>query len=411
MEPDSAARGLRAILISTVIAGVVGYVIQIAAPALLPSRSAYVSFSVFWSTLYLWVSALSGIQQEVSRATLRTASVPKRASPLRLFAVVGVLVVCALVLVFAMSLGDRLIPGGMWWLAGALSLGVAGYILTATLGGVLYGLRLWRAVAFTTIVDALVRALLVVPGLAVHVGTGWLAIMVAAPFVVAFTLTWLTFRRRVVGSFELDVGLRTLVTNATSTVVAATASGVMISGLPMVIGATSARDSAATTGALLLTITLTRAPIVVPVIALQSFLISAVFRGGALRRPLVVRVALLSAAALLVLAAAGGLLGPMIISFVSAGRFVIGGWIVAVVVVSAGLTAAMCATGPALIAAREHAANLVGWVSAAVLTVIVLMLPLPEDLRVLVALTGPVVVGLAIHCVSLRMPRSEPAAQ
>ncbi|MBW9111859.1 hypothetical protein [Microbacterium ureisolvens] len=397
----STASGLRAVLISTVVAGIVGYAIQVAAPALLPSQSTYVSFSVFWSTLYLWVAALAGIQQEVSRATHPADGARQHASPLRRFAGFAAVIVATGAVAFGLLLGNVIIPGAAMWLAVALPLGVAGYVLSAALGGVLYGLRLWTAVAFTTILDALLRAILVLPALAAHVSVPLLALLVALPFGIAFTLTWLVFRRQVIGRFALDVGIRGLFVNSSSTVIAATASGLMISGLPMLIGATSAQVSASVTGALILTITLTRAPIVIPVIALQSFLIAAVFKDTKLSRGSLKRIVAIGASAMAILVAGGWIIGPFVVSFISGSRFTIDGWLVGVIVLSAGLTATMCITGPALIALRRHRANLAGWVIAALLTLGALVVPSPQDVRISIALIAPVTVGLAVHTFAL----------
>jgi hypothetical protein len=311
---------------------------------------------------------------------------------------------------FALLLGNLLVPQSALWLAVALPIGLGGYVLTTALGGVLYGLRIWTAVAFTTVVDAVVRAVLVLSGFAAQLSVPWLAILVVLPFGIAFALTWLVFRKQVVGKFRLDVGLRGLFSHSSSTVAAAAASGLMISGLPMLIGATSSPADLSMTGALILTITLTRAPIVIPVIALQSFLIAAVFKDASLSRGALMRIIALGAAGIGLLVAAGWLIGPLVVSFVSHGRFEIHGWLVAVIVLSAGLTAAMCTTGPALVAVRRHTANLAGWGIAALLTVMALIMPWPQEVRVTVALTAPVAVGLAIHSLALgTKARAHPA--
>ena len=76
---DSAGSGLRAVLIATAIAELSAMPSQLLAPALLTDEAAYVAFSVFWSTLYLGVSAMSGVQQEVTRAAHPAAHEPPNA--------------------------------------------------------------------------------------------------------------------------------------------------------------------------------------------------------------------------------------------------------------------------------------------------------------------------------------------
>ena len=111
------------------------------------------------------------------------------------------------------------------------------------------------------------------------------------------------------------------------------------------------------------------------------------------------------------LVAGGWFIGPFVVSFVSNGKFEIDGWLVAVIVLSAGLTAAMCTTGPALVAARRHSANLAGWATAALLTVTALIMPWPQEVRVPLALIVPVVVGLMIHALALAKKTRAQSAQ
>ncbi|MGC5222266.1 hypothetical protein ACPW96_06645 [Micromonospora sp. DT81.3] len=397
---DSTASGLRAVLIATAIVGALGYAIQLLAPALLADESVYVAFSVFWSTLYLGVSAMSGVQQEVTRAAHPAAHEPPNAV-LRTFtlAAAGVVVVASAVV--ALVFGGRILPGSAVVTGVVLAVGLVGYLVVAVLSGVLYGLRLWGAIAWLMILDAAIRAVLLTVGFALQLPIGWLALLIAVPFVLAFGIVWLVIRRRVVGAFRLDVPLGRFAAHAWGTVGAAAASGVLITGLPMLIGITAAGSPPETLGALLLTITLTRAPIVVPIIALQSFLISAVFRGGRVRTARLIQILAALLAVVAVLAVAAAFIGPPIVSWVSAGRFEIAGWMVSVVVLSAGLVAAMSVTSPALISARRHTANLVGWLVAALLTIGALLLPVDASTGIAVALTVPAFVGLVIQAIAL----------
>lgn len=392
--------GLTAVLVATAIAGVVGYAIQLSAPSLLSSDTEYVSYSVFWSTLYLGGAAISGVQQEVARSTHPRVSGASGGRVLFAFGLAAVVIVAIVASAAGMLVGDAVFTGGGATVTLALTVGLVGYTVTSVLTGLYYGLHLWSAVAMSVIADALIRAVLVIGGLLLGWNVGILAILTATPFALAATLTWLIFRRRVTGAARLDVRLKELSVQAASTVVATSASGVMISGLPMLIGLTSTNTAAATTGALLLAVTVTRAPIVIPVIALQSYLISAVFRGRGMRvRRLLGAVGLVVAGGVL-LGGVGWAVGPPLLGLISGGRFRIEGPDLALIVFSAVLVAAMCVTGPALLAVRQHSANTVGWLVAALMTIVLLILPLGET-RILVALTAAPALGLAIHGVFL----------
>lgn len=397
---ETAGRGLRAILVATVVAGAFGYAIQLLAPAMLAGRSTYVAFSVFWSTLFLGISAMSGVQQEVTRAARPATNEPP--SPvLRRFAIWSGGIVAVAAVVVAVLFGGKVMPTAVASFAGVLVIAFVGYLANAVLSGVLYGLNRWTPIAALIILDAAIRSVLVVSGFVLQLDTQWLALFVALPFGTSFGLVWLWIRRSVIGAYRLDVPLRGLARHTLSTVGASVASGVMITGLPMLIGLTSAQDSASAVGSLLLAITLTRAPIVVPVIAVQSFLISAVFRDGRVGPGRLLRLLGVALAAVVVIAGIGGLIGPPLVAWFSAGRFSVTGLTAALIVMSAGLVAAMCVTGPALIAARRHVANVIGWVVAATATVVMLLLPLELTPRAGAALVVPPLLGLLLHAVAL----------
>ena len=82
--------GVVAILIATAIAGGCGYIVTAVVGATRPADE-YADFGVFWATLYLVIAALSGVQQEVTRATrpvsvamTRPATPVARRAPARL---------------------------------------------------------------------------------------------------------------------------------------------------------------------------------------------------------------------------------------------------------------------------------------------------------------------------------------
>lgn len=403
MKAESAGTGLRSILLATVVAGIVGYAIQLLAPALLTDDAAYVAFSVYWSTLYLCVAALSGVQQEITRASAPEVGQPP--SPvLRQFTLISMAVAVVVVIILALLFGAVILPSSTVLLAGALGIGVVGYLLVAVLSGVLYGLRMWKVVAGLTILDAGIRAVLVLTALTTGLGEGWVALAASLPFGLAFLVTWIRMRSRVVGRFRLDVPLGLLLVHASSTVVAATAMGIIMNGLPMLLRLTQSDADPAILAGLILAITLTRAPIVLPLLALQSYFI-AVFRGdihAVTRR--ILRYLGAGIAVIALLAGLAWLLGPWVIDWLSAGRFEIEPAMMAAITASAGLVALMCVTGPALLAERRHAPYVAGWVVTAILTVGALLLPLDLVTALALALLLPPAIGLVVHVGALLRP-------
>jgi O-antigen ligase len=80
-------------------------------------------------------------------------------------------------------------------------------------------------------------------------------------------------------------------------------------------------------------------------------------------------------------------------------------------VASAGLVAAMCITGPALLARGLHNRFLAGWVLAASATILFLILPLETGLRTALALLAAPALGVVVHVFSVRSSRVKaPAA-
>ncbi|WP_349426780.1 hypothetical protein [Microbacterium sp. LWS13-1.2] len=400
MKAEGAATGVRAILIATVVAGILGYGIQLVAPALLPDGAAYVTFSMYWSTLYLCVAALSGVQQEVTRASRRAAESSPNAT-LRSFTLIVIGVVLLAAGAVALLAGPTVFRGPTGMLAVALGTGMVGYVLIAVLSGVLYGLHLWTAVAATTIVDVAIRTVLLLAAFLSGWSPEWIALAVSLPFGLAFLLVWLRVRRHVVGAFRLDVRLGRLLANAAGTVTAASAMGVMMNGMPLLLGLTADDTSDIVLAGLILTITLTRAPLVVPLLALQSYLV-AIFRDagrGVVRR--IMTALALSAAAVALLAAAAWAIGPWVIDLLSRGQYAVAPAMMAAITVSAGLVGMMCVTGPALLGRSRHVPYTAGWVTAAVLTVVSMTLPLPFTSRLMVALLLPPAIGLAVHIIAV----------
>jgi len=401
--PERPGGGLAYILGATVVAGGIGYVIQAAVPAFLDAAQ-YVVFSVFWSIVYLVVSGLSGIQQEATRASRSTpegGGWPVLGRFATIYAVAAAVVVAATAALWAPRVfGADTVP-----LVAALAAGAVGYTFVAAISGALYGVKDWRGVAAMTVTDAGVRLLTV--GAAVLLGAGLVVIgwAVALPFAVAAAVVWIVAGRGIRSRLSLDAALPTLLRHSLQTVAAAIATGIMISGLPFLLGVSSGRADAALLASLILVITLTRAPLVIPLLALQSYLV-VTFRDAAdrvARRVLVWGAGLLAVTG--VLSALAVVVGPWVIALLYGDRYELPSAAYAGIVASAGLTGLLCITGPAVLAAGRHTLYLAGWAAASVVTVACLFVPADELARVLTALLAGPLVGIAVHVAGLLRPR------
>ncbi len=401
------------VLLATVLAGGVAYVVQLLAPGLLRNDEKYIAFSVLWSAIYLGVSALSGVQQEFSRAThaRRTDATGRGSSRVILvvFAVLG-LGAAAAALVIAFIVAPRSVAVSPLTLLPPIVLALVGYLALAMLSGMLAGLHRWPTIAAVTIFDAVLRAAVLIMGFT----AGWnilaLTYAIAAPFGLAALGGLLLLRAELRKTVRFDAGPKELITNALTTVGGAVAMGAVISGLPLVIGVTMPHAPAAWLAGALFAIMLTRAPIVTPAIALQSFIV-ATFRGPGEATPQTVSrgavmkgiFAIVGVAALAIIAA---LIGPALVRWLSGGSEV-DSQLMFVIVLSAFLAAALSSTAALLIARSRHALSALGWAATAVLTVLCLLIPIAPEPRLILALLVPPAVGLGIHVTGL-LRRSAP---
>ncbi|QEE60851.1 hypothetical protein FVA74_04105 [Salinibacterium sp. dk2585] len=395
---STGAGGATQIVAATVIAGIAGYLVtwlvyRIVGPA------PYAVFAIFWATIYLVVGALSGIQQEITRATHPIVVGSRaRASRSRDFGVLVSGVVLVVTVASAPLWVDAVFPDEGWSLVWPLAVGAAAYVLVATLSGTLYGVSQWRSLALMIGIDGVLRLLLVGGMLMLTHDIVALAWAVALPFPLAVMLLWPVIRRGVVGRTDIDVGFGRLSWNVARTMLAAVSTAVLVSAFPLLLGVTSRGADAALVGELVFTLTLTRAPLVVSVMALQGYLIVQ-FRErvqGWVAFLLRLMAALLLGGA--ILAAAGWWLGPAVFGLVSGAPVTLGGDVMAVMVASSILVAALSVSGSAVLGRGGHLAYSTGWLLAALATVVIMALPIDDIVfRVCTATLVAPLVGLATH--------------
>ena len=389
--------GFAIILIATAFAGIASYAVTILSPNQI-GLAGYAVFAVFWSSLYLLVGALGGIQQEVTRATIPAVpGVAPHASRSRLFAAVASTVTFAVLIVSAPLWAGSVFPTQGWSLVWPLAVGAASYVVVAVLAGSLYGVRAWVPLALMISTDALLRLVALSITLGFTRDIVALAWAVAVPFPAALAVLWPAIRGSIIGRSRLDVGYRNLSWNVARTVVAASATAVMVSGFPLLLGLTSHSESPAILGMFIVTITLTRAPLIIVALSLQSYFVVHFRDNHARFWSYFLRLIGLVLAGGAVLAAAGWLFGPATYNFLFPNTLQPDAPFFAILVGSSALVAALCVTAPALLARSKHLVYSAGWVAAAVVTVITLMLPLDFASRTIAALVLGPIVGLIVH--------------
>jgi hypothetical protein len=385
------------ILIATVTSGAAGYGILLVVPAVI-GLADYKAFSIFWSLLHLVVGALIGIQQEVTRATRAVSfGLVPEINRVRNFGAVTGLAVAAVIVASAPLWVDSAFPGDGWSMVWPLTVGASSFVIVAVLNGSLYGIAQWVPVALLMIGDALLRLVAVLSVLSFTTDTVALAWAVAIPFPATLAILWWLIKKSVVGKTQLDVGYRRLSWNVSRTMVAAASAGLMVSGFPFVLALTSTGESDELLGLYILCLTVTRAPLIVVAMSLQSYLV-VYFRdskGRFGRTFLVLQSAVLAAG--VALAALAWALGPGVFAWLYPGQLAPNGRFLAALVVSSALVGAMFICAPAVLARSQHFVYSVGWGVAALVSVLTLVLPLGLDVRVHLSILAGPMVGLAIY--------------
>jgi hypothetical protein len=286
---------------------------------------------------------------------------------------------------------------------GLLSVGLAGFCLHATLLGMLAGTNRWTQYGSLMVTDAVIRV--AVATATVLIGWGLVGFLWAT---VGGALAWLIMigaspTTRDASRLLTPGGMVTFLRGAAHSITAAGASAILVMGFPVLLKVTS-DQLGAQGGVVILAVTLTRAPLLVPLTAMQGNLIAHfVDQRTARLRALLAPAALVGGiGAVGVLAA--GLLGPWLLRTGFGPGYHAPGALLAWLTAAALTIAMLTLTGAATVAAALHRSYALGWVCATVAATLLLLLPLPLQTRTVVALLCGPLVGIAVHLVALARP-------
>ena len=391
--------------IATAVTAVCGYtVVYLAARDLAPAG--FSVFAVFWGAFGLVTGAANGLLQETTRE-VRSAGYAEvlpdaRTHPLRVAAMVGL--GAAVVIVGSSPLwSGRVFAQASWLSVGLLSVGLAGFCLHATLLGMLAGTNRWTQYGSLMVTDAVIRV--AVATATVLIGWGLVGFLWAT---VGGALAWLIMigaspTTRAAAGLLTPGGIATFLRGAAHSITAAGASAILVMGFPVLLKVTS-NQLGAQGGVVILAVTLTRAPLLVPLTAMQGNLIAHfVDQRTARLRALLAPAALVGGiGAIGVLAA--GVLGPWLLRAGFGPDYHAPGSLLAWLTAAAVAIAILTLTGAATVAAALHRAYALGWVCATVAATLLLMLPLPLQTRTVVALLCGPLVGIGVHLAALARP-------
>ncbi|HKN53500.1 MAG TPA: hypothetical protein VJX66_13425 [Amycolatopsis sp.] len=403
--------------VSLLIAVGLGYLLTVLASRLLgPTNSA--AFLAFWGVLMGLGSALSPLEQELSRQSAVAALDGGKAGKpaLRALAVgaVAVAVVAALTLAVPV-LGDRLYYGhtelGVIALCGAIA-----FACQFATRGLLVGQNRIRPYSWLVLAEALVRVL-VLGAIAVAGLTGLTSFALAAA---AGSFAWLLFLRQARGLIDPHAdgeGWRPVGTRIVQLMLGAGLTASVITGYPALVNLLAPGGDKAQVGTLFAALTVSRVPLLL-LSPLQALAVPTVVRLSGTDEGMHRLRKILAAGAVgtLVVGAIGALvgllIGPWLVKLLYGAKFVAEGWWVAGMVWGAVLLTALQLMTAVLVARTQANKVLVTWAVVAASTALVLLL-MPGDtlVKAVSGLAAGPTVGLVVVLVFvLRRPGNVKAA-
>jgi O-antigen/teichoic acid export membrane protein len=387
---------------ATALTALCGYaVIYLAARDLAPSG--FSVFGVFWGAFGLVAGAASGLLQEATREVRSAqymAVVPAtRTHPLRVAAMVGAVAAAAIVGSSPLW-GGRVFVEERWLSVGLLGVGLAGFCLHTTLMGLLAGTNRWTQYGALMAADAVIRVAVATATFVIGWGlTGYLWATVAG--MAAWLIMLATSPTARTAARLLTPGdTATFLRGAAHSITAAGASATMVMGFPVLLKLTST-ELGAQGGVIILAVTLTRAPLLVPLTAMQGNLVAHfVDQRGDRVRALIAPAAIVGGIGAVGVVAAG-LVGPWLMRVFFGPQYQASGALLAWLTAAAVAIAMLTLTGAAAVAAALHRAYSLGWVGGTVASGLLLLLPLPLQTRTVIGLLCGPLVGIVVHLLAL----------
>ena len=363
-------------------------------------------FGVFWGAFGLASGAANGLLQEAAREVREVTAAPTAPAthtrPMRIAAGVGA--AAAIVIAGSSPLwAGHVFVQSAWLSVLLLSVGLAGFCLHATLLGMLAGVNRWTEYGTLMVTDASIRVAVAFATFVLGwglVGFLWATVAGAASWLL---LLLVSPAARAAAKVRTPGTPAVYLRGTFHSVTAAGASAILVMGFPVLLKATSG-DLGATGGVVILAVTLTRAPLLVPLTAMQGNLIAHFVDRRAQRlRALVVPAAAVAGVGAIGVVAAG-LVGPWLLRAGFGPAYRADGALLAWLTAAAVAIALLTLTGAAAVAAARHRAYSIGWVGATVASVALLLLPLELETRTVVALLCGPLIGIAVHLGALARP-------
>lgn len=385
--------------VATAVTAACGYaVLYLAARALDPAG--FSVFGVFWGAFGLVTGAANGLLQEATRE-VRTTGVTDGPHTRPIFIAVGVGIVAAVVIAGTSPLwAPHVFAEAPRLSVALLSVGLAAFCLHATLLGMLAGAGHWTQYGSLMVTDAVIRVVIAAAAFGLGWGLGGFLWATVGGAVAWLLLLAVSAPARAAAGIATAGSVSTFLRGAAHSIAAAGASAILVMGFPVLLKATSGQLGAAG-GVVILAVTLTRAPLLVPLTAMQGNLIAYFVDHRATRLGALIAPAAAVSAIGAVGVTAAGLLGPWLMTTAFGSDYHAGGALLAWLTAGAVSIALLTLTGAATVAAALHRPYSLGWVGATVASALLLTLPLDLQTRTVVALLCGPLVGIAVHLFAL----------
>ncbi|MEZ7665921.1 hypothetical protein O3667_06900 [Rothia mucilaginosa] len=390
-------------------------------------------FLLFWAALFTVTGIITGIQPEITRAvgTARTRAVADRAlanraasgrtvsaegsapQGARVVTVATALgaIASALVLVSSPLWAGHQIPHSAAVGVTVMAVGVFLYALQATMSGVTAGEDRWYLFAAVGGLESAGRLILMLAAALMIPSLAGLEVATVVPMGLWLILAFVTVSGRRLWVARADVPARRLSLNILWSFLSSAAAAVLMMGFPNVLKASGAAESEPVVlGTLILAISITRSPIMIPLQAFQGVAVSAFLKQR--HRPVAAFVK--PAAAVVAVGAVGALaaylVGPLLFRLIyppaagaeSAYEAAASGLSLGALVFASALLALMTLSGNMALAVNQHRIYLAGWVVAAAVTLsLAFLVPAPLVPRAIVALAVGPVCGFVVHMVGV----------
>ncbi|MGJ9528715.1 hypothetical protein [Actinotignum sp. GS-2025a] len=369
-------------------------------------------FLTFWAALFAIIAIVAGLQNEVTRAVRfdcverKESSVSGignqryRTSPLLICAGVGV---CAALLVLAATpLWLRVFHGfsGRGLLIAFIALGVLLNSVHLALLGIFAGRGKWTIFGTLTSLEPALRFLFVAMA-----GYLSLALHLYALACVLACGTWLLLIAwpgvRALAHTRINIAPRGLVRRLLLAMAATGASALLINGFPILMSLTTDPVIFSQAAPLIQAVSVTRAPLMLPLVAFQSMVITVFVQHPERTRSYLLRLAVIVGGIGGIGALAAAVCGPWLMAVIFGPAYANTPLILGFLVLAAACLALLTLTGAVALAADHHRLNILGWCMALVVSVAIMLLPVSLEARTVTSLVAGPLLGSICHILGL----------